>query len=481
MATFATDLFSGKQYLFDGDFTNSGMTTFTGITSANNGLTCISPHRVKLGGTLICTTTITRGVGNTAGIEYGGDYSASFSNRSLIDKGYADTKLNISIFNNYTGITAPNLYLGINACANDSTKLNNRLSTYYLNTGSTALCSTTAGNALCLGSSSASCYQQKAGINTYTGTTAPNQFANRTTYNNHTGDTTIHYKQSGITITENQVTNLPTDLSYLQTEINQLSQIQTATIFYIEHLPANVGTYERMTTSQLTTSGYTESTTGLNNNTVLIDEFITDSDIPSVTSIPSGLWTFHSHAQWSSVTGLNFLHWDTYKYSTGGTLTFLFRTSTPDIGVTTLQEYQISQIYSGTTMNATDRLVLRILAQTTGGAKTATLHYAGTDVFGFIQPPLLVNMSPQWASIQNKPAYLGYVSGLTSAAAPLVSPSFTTQATAPKFIEGAACLADTYQAKFPTSGATCSISVLTALPSTFSILNFCCGILKSIT
>jgi hypothetical protein len=72
MATFAIDLLTGKPYLFSGDFTNSGMTTFSGITTANNGLTCVSSHRVKLGGTLICSTVITRGIGNTAGIEYGG-------------------------------------------------------------------------------------------------------------------------------------------------------------------------------------------------------------------------------------------------------------------------------------------------------------------------------------------------------------------------------------------------------------------------
>ena len=53
--------------------------------------------------------------------------------------------------------------------------------------------------------------------------------------------------------------------------------------------------------------------------------------------------------------------------------------------------------------------------------------------------------------------------------------------TSTKFIEGSVCLSNIYQAKFPTSGATCSIAILTGLPSTFSTFNFCCGILKSIT
>jgi hypothetical protein len=42
-------------------------------------------------------------------------------------------------FNTYTGITAPLTYLGINACASDSAKLNNKSASYYLNTGSTVI------------------------------------------------------------------------------------------------------------------------------------------------------------------------------------------------------------------------------------------------------------------------------------------------------------------------------------------------------
>jgi hypothetical protein len=89
-----------------------------------------------------------------------------------------NNKLNKSIYQTYTGTTAPNIYLGINstaccavtagnslclcgciptcflginACACDSAKLNNKSASFYLNTGSTALCSTSSINskALC--------------------------------------------------------------------------------------------------------------------------------------------------------------------------------------------------------------------------------------------------------------------------------------------------------------------------------------------
>ena len=49
------------------------------------------------------------------------------------------------------GTCLASIYLSINACASDSAKLNNKLSAYYLNTGSTAICATSSINskALC--------------------------------------------------------------------------------------------------------------------------------------------------------------------------------------------------------------------------------------------------------------------------------------------------------------------------------------------
>ena len=62
------------------------------LITASNGLTK-SGQEVKLGGTLTGTTTITDArIGSAAvGIQYGADYSANFTNRSLIDKGYLNT------------------------------------------------------------------------------------------------------------------------------------------------------------------------------------------------------------------------------------------------------------------------------------------------------------------------------------------------------------------------------------------------------
>ncbi len=67
----------------------SGGTGSGVITGATNGLTVIGMN-IGLGGTLTTPTTIVSGAGNTAGIEYFADYHSGFSDRSLIDKAYAD-------------------------------------------------------------------------------------------------------------------------------------------------------------------------------------------------------------------------------------------------------------------------------------------------------------------------------------------------------------------------------------------------------
>jgi hypothetical protein len=67
-------------------------TTGNVLVTASNGLTKTDTN-VTLGGTLTGSTIITDGrvVSGRTGIEYAADYSASFTDRSLIDKGYLHT------------------------------------------------------------------------------------------------------------------------------------------------------------------------------------------------------------------------------------------------------------------------------------------------------------------------------------------------------------------------------------------------------
>ena len=108
-----TGNFAGAQYCVDysANFTSlslvtkqyvlSEITGGTGIANANNGLTKVG-NRVILGGALTGATTLTA-VNSTSltftdsrttpiGIQYGSDYSANFTARSLVDAGYVTGK-----------------------------------------------------------------------------------------------------------------------------------------------------------------------------------------------------------------------------------------------------------------------------------------------------------------------------------------------------------------------------------------------------
>lgn len=166
MATFSIDLITGKPYLFSGDFTNSGMTTFSGVTSVINGLSMVTSRQARLGGTLVCSTILTKGAGNTAGIEYGGDYSASFSNRSLVDKGYVDNKVSGSTPSWNTLTNRPAWLTGATLSA--------------FQTGHThSQYQTVANVSYYTGTTAPNTYVAKSVFSTYTGTTAPGQFASK--------------------------------------------------------------------------------------------------------------------------------------------------------------------------------------------------------------------------------------------------------------------------------------------------------------
>jgi hypothetical protein len=90
---------------------DSGLAS-TGLTTAINGLTKVG-NAVKLGGTLTGVTTLN---GSTANLlQYGGDYSAGYGPRTIVDAGYVTGKTNAIATNlatNYYNKTQINSYTG---------------------------------------------------------------------------------------------------------------------------------------------------------------------------------------------------------------------------------------------------------------------------------------------------------------------------------------------------------------------------------
>jgi len=172
--------------------------------------------------------------------------------------------------------------------------------------------------------------------------------------------------------------------------VDQSQQFEGAIVYYLDHNAGDIATYEELLRVPVTIVEQIE-TININANTVLFDAYATPIGQPGATSIPAGLWIMHAHVQFSSVTGQNIVHWDMYKRASGGAETFLFTMSSPDVTTTDLIEHQVEAVQAAITLLGTDRLVLKVSAQTTGGAKTATLHYSGIDNFAFVQTPLLAS------------------------------------------------------------------------------------------
>lgn len=83
------------------------------VTGATNGLTKVG-REIRLGGTLTGSTIITDGRGTPVGLQYGGDYSANYTARSIPDVDYVTglTSLGIQTANNGLTKVGTNVVLG---------------------------------------------------------------------------------------------------------------------------------------------------------------------------------------------------------------------------------------------------------------------------------------------------------------------------------------------------------------------------------
>jgi len=176
------------------------------------------------------------------------------------------------------------------------------------------------------------------------------------------------------------------DLTELDHRIDNLESVTSSLILYLDNSASDISGYEQLLRTPTTTT-LVEETIAINNNTVIFDSYATIAGFPGSTTIPAGIWTMHGHFQFSAVTGDNYIHWDVYKRTSGGTETLLFRMSSADIAVTTEQEILLQEVQSAVVLAIGDRLVVKLYAQTTGAAKNATFRYSSDAKFAFIQPP----------------------------------------------------------------------------------------------
>jgi hypothetical protein len=125
---------------------------------------------------------------------------------------------------------------------------------------------------------------------------------------------------------------------------------------------------------------------------VLIDSYISSPGLPDVSVIRSGLWRFRTFHYVSIASGITTINFTVIKRSSSGSENLLFSAITDDIDSLVATEYLTSYVYqTDTTMLPTDRLVIKVYAESTHSSNVVThFLYEGTTNTSHVVSPLLV-------------------------------------------------------------------------------------------
>jgi len=158
-------------------------------------------------------------------------------------------------------------------------------------------------------------------------------------------------------------------------------------VYFLTDTPAGFGTYEYMSK---TPDGLAEiqETVVVNNNTVLIHEYMSDVAV-NKTTIDAGIWEFNLFGYVDTLNA-NFVV-DVYKRTTGGTETLLFSAETELISWTAVDLSSVTTVQQQFTCDATDKLVVKVSGKTTQTSNvTLKLVHSGTTHYSHIHTPLTV-------------------------------------------------------------------------------------------
>jgi len=212
--------------------------------------------------------------------------------------------------------------------------------------------------------------------------------ANLTVINNTSGTNTGDQDLSGYELLSNKATDLtvlnntlyPTTQA-VQNAIN--SAVSASEIFMLSGTNSDISGYESMPELSVYTSGAlaTVSQT-VTTSPTLLEEFATNVGYPNVTSIPVGLFTAHFETQKSAGSNNYFCYFQVFKRTSGGTETLLLTSDNSSQSAlnTVVQHTLVAFNSSVITLNATDRVVMKVYARMVSSSATITLRWdSNTD------------------------------------------------------------------------------------------------------
>jgi hypothetical protein len=149
--------------------------------------------------------------------------------------------------------------------------------------------------------------------------------------------------------------------------------------------------YKELYTTPTAAAEQSVTVTIANGVTATIQSYLTATNLPNVTAIPGGIWSFFLHTYKQNNNASFNIFCEVYSRTSGGTETLLFTTdpalvtsNSPNPSMVTTDVYQ-----SGYSLNLTDRILVKVCATNTSNqSHTITFVTEGTTHYSFAQTTL---------------------------------------------------------------------------------------------
>ncbi len=158
-----------------------------------------------------------------------------------------------------------------------------------------------------------------------------------------------------------------------------------AAVYFTNQTSTVVGTYKQISyTNDVSTSTFSAVA---NNNEVLIATTLFEQEL-GITEIPAGIWSGNLHSKVSSAAGVSTIRVEVFVRASGGTETTLFSKTSPELNNTGYSDLEFRSTQETFTVNATDRLGIRIYGATTSTANKTISIQVGDDTASWFTTPL---------------------------------------------------------------------------------------------
>ena len=185
----------------------------------------------------------------------------------------------------------------------------------------------------------------------------------------------------------NQTYYLEHDDSWISTKGLELA---SGVYFYFDDSGSDIGGYNYILREPDTVAVEEEDSAESTAGEVLIDQYISEPDDPSLTIIPSGVWQFQFWAK-VNLGGLNsYVRFKVYSRASGGLETLLFTATSAPLSISYPSEHAIlTSVQGDFLVDVTDRIVIKVYAYVPVGTRTVYYLHNGTTRYSHVLTPIV--------------------------------------------------------------------------------------------